>query len=95
MEANYKADPQLEATGDMIVKKNPKFAEKVRAMGGYMGQYTNDFHVRDGCLWQDEQLALPIQLRRPIINRIHSYHYLEASMFDAARDIWLPYFYRS
>ena len=51
MEVNYKADPQLEAIRDMVVKKEPIFAERVRAMGGYLGQYTNDFHARDGCLW--------------------------------------------
>ena len=33
---------------------------------------------------------IPIILRRPIINRIHSYHHDKASMF-LARDTWFPY----
>ena len=36
VEANYKADKQLEAIRDMLVFKDPDFADKVRAMGGYL-----------------------------------------------------------
>ena len=36
LEANYMADPQLEAIRDMLVKKEPNFAEAARAMGGYL-----------------------------------------------------------
>ena len=61
-EASYKADLQLEAIRDMLVMTDPNFAEKLSAMGGYLGQYTNDYQVRDDCLWMDERLAIPILL---------------------------------
>ena len=28
-------------------------------------------------------------------NRIHAYHHGKTNMFDAAKDVWYPYFYRS
>ena len=90
VEANYKAYKQLKANRDMLVQKNPDFAEKVRARGGYLEQYVNDFHVRDGCLWLEELLAIPFPVRRPIINRIHSYHHGKANMLDPAWDICYP-----
>ena len=60
VEANYKPDPQLKAIRDMLVDKEPNFAENVRAMGGYLGQYFNNF--QKGCLWVDEFLAIPIPI---------------------------------
>ena len=95
VEAVYKAGKQLEAIRDMLVRKDPDFAENVRAMGGKLGQYTNNHHVRDGCLWMDERLVIPISLCRPIINRIHRYHRGKASIIDAAGDIWYSYIHRS
>ena len=43
MQANYKADPQLEAIRDMLVDKDLNFAEKVKVIGGYLEQYVHDF----------------------------------------------------
>ena len=36
VDANYKADKQLEAIRDMLVFKDPDFADKVRAIGYYL-----------------------------------------------------------
>ena len=95
VEANYKPDPQLKGIRDMLVDKKPQFSERVRAMGGYIGQYVNDFQVKGGYLWMDERLAIPIPLQRPIISRIYSFHHGKANMFDAATIIWVAYIHRS
>ena len=58
---------------------------------GWLPGAAYNFHVRAGCVWIDEGLAIPIPLRRRIINQMHSYHHKKASMFDTARDIWFPY----
>ena len=64
-------------------------------MSKYYAQYTQDFHVRDGCLWMDERLVIPNSLRAAVNNRLHYYHHGKSSMYDAAKDIWYPYMFRS
>ena len=81
VDANYKGDNQIEAISDKLVLKDPNFAEEVWARGGFPDQYADYFHMRDGCLWMQERLAIPILLRRPIIIRTHSYH--------PAKPVWL------
>ena len=43
----------------------------------------------------DENLVIPINLQSAIDNRIHAYHHGETNTFDAAKDVWYPYIYRS
>ena len=64
-------------------------------MSKYYAQYTHDFHVRDGCLWMDERLVIPNALQAAVNNRLHYYHLGKSSMYDAAKDIWYPYMFRS
>ena len=75
--------------------KEPNFAERRKALGCYLRQYIHDFHVKDGCLWMEERLDIPIPLRRSIIKRNQSFHHRKAGTFDATRDAWFPYFHRS
>ena len=64
-------------------------------MSKYYAQYTQDFHVRDGCIWMDERLVIPNSLQAAVNNRLHYYHHGKSSMYDAAKDIWYPYMFRS
>ena len=68
---------------------------KIAAMSKYFAQYTQDFHVRDGCLWMDERLVIPNTLQAAVANRLHYYHHGKSSMYDAAKDIWYPYMFRN
>ena len=43
----------------------------------------------------DEKLVIAINLQSAINNRIHVYHHGKSNMFDAAKDVWYPYIYRS
>ena len=43
----------------------------------------------------DEKLVIPMNLQTAINNRIHAYHHGKTNMFDAAKDVWYPYIYRS
>ena len=95
VEANYKGDPQVRAIKELVESKDPELERKVRAIGAYLGQHTNDFHVRKNCLWMDERLVIPIPLRKAVVNRIHCFHHGRSNMFDAARDVWFPYLHRS
>ena len=95
VEANYKGDPQMRVIKELVECKDTELERKVRAMGAYLGQHTHDFHVRENCLWMDERLVIPILLRKAVVNRIHCFHHRSSNMFDAARDVWLPYLHRS
>ena len=50
VESQYLADPQLQAIIEMIKCRDPELHTKVTTMSKYYPQYTQDFHVRDGCL---------------------------------------------
>ena len=95
IESQYKSDPQLQAIIELIKCKDPQLHSKIAAMSKYFAQYTQDFHVRDGCLWMDERLVIPNTLQTAVVNRLHYYHHGKSSMFDAAKDIWYPYMFRS
>ena len=43
----------------------------------------------------DEKFVIPINLQPAINNRMHAYHHGKTNMFDAAKDVWYPYIYRS
>ena len=43
----------------------------------------------------DEKLVIPINLQSAINNRIHAYHHGKSNMFEAVKDVWYPYIYRS
>ena len=58
-------------------------------------QYTQDFHMKDGCLWMDDKLVVPNSSQTAASNRLHYYHHRKSTMYDAAKDIWYPYIYRS
>ena len=55
----------------MIKSKDPQLHSKVAAMSKYYAQYTQDFHVSDGCLWMDERLVIPNTLQAAVNNRLH------------------------
>ena len=95
IKSQYNSDPQLPAIIEMIKRKDLQLHSKVAAMSKYYAQYTRDFHVRDGCLWMDERLVIPNTLQAAVNNRLHYYHHGKSSMYDAAKDIWYPYMFRS
>ena len=95
IESQYNSDPQLQAIIEMIKCKDPPLQSKVAAMSKYYAQYTQDFHVRDGCLWMYERLVIPNTLQAAVNNRLHYYHHGKSSMYDAAKNIWYPYMFRS
>ena len=43
----------------------------------------------------DERLVIPNTLQTAINNRLHYYHYGKSNMYEAAKDIWYPYMFRS
>ena len=95
IESQYSSDPQLQAIIELIKCKDPQLQSKIAAMSKYYAQYTQDFHVRDGCLWMDERLVIPNSLQAAVNNRLHYYHHGKSSMYDAAKDIWYPFMFRS
>ena len=64
-------------------------------MNRYYAQFVNDFSVKENVVWMDEKLVIPINLQSAINTRIHAYHHGQSNMFDAAKDVWYPYFNRS
>ena len=94
VEAKYKGDPQMRTIKALVESKDPKLERMIRAMGAYLGQHTNDFHVHENCLWMDERLVIPIPLRKAVVKRIQCFHYGRSNMFDAVRDVWFPYLHR-
>ena len=79
----------------MIKCKDPELHIKITAISKYFAQYTQDFHVKDGCLWMDERLVIPNTLQTAVINRLHFYYRGKLNMYEAAKDIWYPYMFRS
>ena len=95
IESQYSSDPQLQAIIELIQCKDPQLHSKIATMSKYYAEYTQDFHVRDGCLWMDERLVIPNSLQAAVNNRLHYYHHGKSSMYDAAKDIWYPCMFRS
>ena len=95
IEPNYVSDPQLSAIRDLIVTQDPEIHQKITQMSRYYAQFVNDFSVKENVVWMDDKLAIPINLQSAINNRIHAYHHGKSNMFDAAKDVWYPYIYRS
>ena len=97
IESNYVSDPQLSAIRNLIVTQDPEMHEKITEMNRYYAQFVNDFSVKENVVWMDEKLVIPINLQSAINNRIHAYHayHGKSNMFDAAKDVWYPYIYRS
>ena len=93
IESNYVSDPQLSVIRDLIVSKDRNIHEKVTAMMRYYSQFVNDF--KENVVWMDEKLVIPMNLQTAISNRIHAYHHGKTYMFDAAKDVWYSYIYRS
>ena len=71
IESQYSSDPQLQAIIEMFNCKDPQLHSKIAAMSKYYAQYTQDFHVRDGCLWMDERLVIANILQAAVNNRLH------------------------
>ena len=63
IESQYGSDPQLQAIIEMVKCKDPQLHTKIAAMRKYYAQYTQDFQVKDGCLWMDERLVIPNTLK--------------------------------
>ena len=95
IESNYVSDPQLSAIRDLIVSQDPNIHEKFNAMNRSYSQFVNDFSVKENVVWMEEKLVIPMNLQTAINNRIHAYHHGKSNMFDAAKDVWYPYIYRS
>ena len=51
--------------------------------------------MKENVVWMDEKLVIPMNIQTAINNRIHAYHHGKTNMFDAAKDVWYPYIYRS
>ena len=94
-ESNYFSDPQLSAICDLIVSQDPNIHDKINAMNRYYSQFVNDFSVKENVVWMDEKLVIPMNLQTAINNRIHANHHGKSNIFDAAKDVWYPYIYRS
>ena len=95
IESYYISDPQLSAIRDLIVSQDPNIHDKTHAMNRYYSQFVNDFSVKENVVWLDEKLVIPMNLQTAINNRILAYHHGKSNMFDAAKDVWYPYIYRS
>ena len=95
IESNYVSDPQLSAIRDLIVTQDPEIHEKITEMNRYYAQFVNEFSVKENVVWMDEKFVIPIDLQSAINNRIHAYQHGKSNMFDAAKDVWYPYIYRS
>ena len=95
IESNYVSDPQLSAIRDLIVTQNPEIHKKISEINRYYAQFVNDFSVKEKVVWMDEKLVILFNLQSAINNRIHAYHHGKTNMFDAAKDVWYPYIYRS
>ena len=95
IESNYVSDTQLSAIRDLIVTQDPEIHEKITEMNLYYAQFVNDFSVKENVVWMDEKLVIPINLQSAINNQIHAYHHGKSNTFDAAKDDWYPYIYRS
>ena len=72
----------------MIKCKDPELKSKITAMSKYYAQCTQDFHVRDGCLWMEDQHVIPNSLHMAVNNRLQFFHHGKSNMYDAAKDIW-------
>ena len=85
----------MSAIRDLKVSQDPNIHDKINAMKRYYSQFVNDFLVKENVVWMDEKLVIPMNLQTAINNRIHAYHHGKSNMFDAAKDVWYPYIYRS
>ena len=95
IESQYPCDPHLQALIEMIKCKDPELHMKISAMSKYYAQYTQDFHVKGECLWKDGRLVIPNTLQTAINNRLHYYYHEKSNMYEAAKNIWYPYMFRS
>ena len=95
IESNYVSDPQLSAIRELFITRDPKILEKILAMNRYYSRFVNNFYVKENVVWMDNKLVIPMNLQTAINNRIHAFHKGNSNKFDAAKDLWYPYFYRS
>ena len=92
--SNIPADVNLVRVKEALEKKI-NLKEELLKIGKYWAQYANDLSLRDDCVWLDGRLVIPLPLQVPIESRIHYYHHGKRNMYEAARDVWYPYMYRS
>ena len=92
--SNIPADVNLVRVKEAMEKKT-NLKEELLKIGKYWAQYANDLSLRDDCVWLDGRLVIPLPLQVPVESRIHYYHHGKRNMFEAARDVWYPYMYRS
>ena len=92
--SNIPADINLPRVKDALQKKT-KLKQELTKVGKYWSQYANDLSLKDDCVWLDGRLVIPLPLQVPIETRIRFYHDGKRNMFEAARDVWYPYMYRS
>ena len=92
--SNIPADVNLVRVKEALEKKT-NLKEELLKIGKYWAQYANDLSLRDDCVWLDGRLVIPLPLQVPVESRIHYYHHGKRNMFEAARDVWYPYMYRS
>ena len=92
--SNIPADVNLVRVNEALEKKI-NFKEELLKIGKYWAQYPNDLSLRDDCVWLDGRLVIPLPLQVPIESRIHYYHHGKRNLYEAARDVWYPYMYRS
>ena len=92
--SNIPADVNLVRVKEAL-EKRINLKEELLKIGKYWAQYANDLSLRDDCVWLDGRLVIPLPLQVPIESRIHYYHHGKRNMYEAARDVWYPYMYRS
>ena len=92
--SNIPADVNLVRVKEALEKKI-NLKEELLKIGKYWTQYANDLSLRDDCVWLDGRLVIPLPLQVSIESRIHYYHHGKRNMYEAARDVWYPYMYRS
>ena len=92
--SNIPADVNLVRVKEALEKKT-NLKEELLKIGKYWAQYANDLSLQDDCVWLDGRLVIPLPLQVPVESRIHYYHHGKRNMFEAARDVWYPYMYRS
>ena len=92
--SNIPADMILLRVKEALQKKT-NLKEELLKIGKYWAQNANYLSLIDECVWLVGGLVISLPLQVPIETRIHFYPHGKRNIFEAARDVWYPYMYRS
>ena len=76
------------------VKKAVKEGRPLDRFGAYLKTFQRDIHVKEGLLFNDNQLIVPAALRSPFLSLLHKTHPGQFGMKSLAENIWWPHLYR-